>query len=158
MFLLLQKNLHYGFDFCPGFWDWIIHAHQNGKVFSIDKVQDEINIAEDELKRWAKKVDSKFFLRPDENIFPALEKISNWTNSRNYDSAAVEMFLRSTDCYLVAQAMMADLLVVTHEIPSISLKKIKIPNVCIGLQIKFVTPFEMLRRERVRFILEKSKA
>ena len=27
------------------------------------------------------------------------------------------------------------------------------PNVCIGLGVKCLTPFEMLRRERVRFVL-----
>lgn len=21
------KNLHYGFDFCPAFWDWLIRAN-----------------------------------------------------------------------------------------------------------------------------------
>jgi hypothetical protein len=44
--------------------------------------------------------------------------------------------------------------VVTHEIASASTKKIKIPNACIGLNIKCVTPYEMLRKERARFVLE----
>lgn len=44
--------------------------------------------------------------------------------------------------------------VVTHEKPSTSTKKIKIPEPCIGLDIKCMTPFEMLRRERARFVLE----
>jgi transcriptional regulator with XRE-family HTH domain len=33
------------------------------------------------------------------------------------------------------------------------LKKVKIPEPCIGLGIKCMTPFEMLRRERARFVL-----
>lgn len=36
----------------------------------------------------------------------------------------------------------------THEIPSNSTKKIKIPDACIGLGIKCITPYEMLRTER----------
>ena len=32
------KNLHYGFDFCPAFWDWLIRQNQAGEVFSIEKV------------------------------------------------------------------------------------------------------------------------
>jgi hypothetical protein len=36
----------------------------------------------------------------------------------------------------------------------IQAKKIKIPNVCIGLGIKCLTPLEMLRRERARFVLK----
>ena len=42
---------------------------------------------------------------------------------------------------------------VTHEVPSASNRKIKIPDACIGLGIKFMTPFEMLRRERAKFVL-----
>ena len=30
------KNLHYGFDFCPAFWDWLIEANAAGKVLSIE--------------------------------------------------------------------------------------------------------------------------
>ena len=26
------KNLHYGLDFCPAFWDWIIANNANGVV------------------------------------------------------------------------------------------------------------------------------
>jgi hypothetical protein len=43
--------------------------------------------------------------------------------------------------------------VVTHEIASESKKKIKIPNAWLGLDIKWMTPFEMLQHERARFIL-----
>lgn len=35
------KNLHYGFDFCPAFWDWLIANNSQNKVFSIEKVGDE---------------------------------------------------------------------------------------------------------------------
>ena len=36
------KNLHYGLDFCPAFWDWLIEANGANTVFSIEKVGDEI--------------------------------------------------------------------------------------------------------------------
>ncbi len=36
---------------------------------------------------------------------------------------------------------------------SASTRKIKIPDACIGLGVKCMTPFEMLRRERARFVL-----
>jgi hypothetical protein len=35
------KNLHYGMDFCPAFWDWLLDANRKGKVFSIEAVGDE---------------------------------------------------------------------------------------------------------------------
>jgi hypothetical protein len=43
------KNLHYGFDFCPAFWDWLVRENSNGLVFSIDKVATEIEAGRDEL-------------------------------------------------------------------------------------------------------------
>lgn len=58
------KNLHYGFDFCPAFWDWLEHE--------------------------------------------------NAADGR---------------------------------------KKIKIPNACIGLNVKCMSPYEMLRTEKARFVL-----
>jgi hypothetical protein len=51
--LIAAKNLHYGLDFCPAFWDWLIHKSNTGVVFSIDKVADEIAAGADELSAWA---------------------------------------------------------------------------------------------------------
>jgi len=42
---------------------------------------------------------------------------------------------------------------VTHERPADSVRKIKIPNVCVGMSVRYVNPFDMLRRERARFVL-----
>jgi hypothetical protein len=36
------KNLHYGFDFCPAFWEWLVRKNLAKQVFSIDKVAVEI--------------------------------------------------------------------------------------------------------------------
>ena len=47
------KNLHYGLDFCPAFWDWLIAGNSNGNVFSIEKVADELAAGGDELSDWA---------------------------------------------------------------------------------------------------------
>jgi hypothetical protein len=30
------KNLHYGLDFCPAFWDWLIQSNADGVVFSVE--------------------------------------------------------------------------------------------------------------------------
>lgn len=47
------KNLHYGFDCCPPFWDWLIEQNRAGSVFSIEKVGDEVLAVDDELSAWA---------------------------------------------------------------------------------------------------------
>jgi hypothetical protein len=47
------KNLHYGLDFCPAFWDWLIAGNAANQVFSIEKVGDEILAGGDQLADWA---------------------------------------------------------------------------------------------------------
>jgi len=41
----------------------------------------------------------------------------------------------------------------THEVFSTSPKRIKIPNACIGVGVKSINPYEMLRSERAQFVL-----
>jgi hypothetical protein len=43
------KNLHYGLDFCPAFWDWLVASNAAQSVFSIEKVGDEVDAVADEL-------------------------------------------------------------------------------------------------------------
>jgi len=150
---IAAKNLHYGLDFCPAFWDWLIAGNAAGSLFSIEKVGDEVQAVADELSEWAAKRGNGFFLSPDASVFPALAAVSNWANGQAYTPAAVSTFLQVADYYLVAQARAGGHTVITHEVPSASIRKIKIPDACLGLGIKFMTPYEMLRRERARFVL-----
>lgn len=149
------KNLHYGLDFCPAFWDWLIDQNQNGMLFSIEKVENEIHAGNDALSTWASARGSSFFLQPDQALLAVLGRVSNWAVSQNFEPAAVNTFLQVADYFLVSHALAHDHTVVTHEILTASTKKIKIPNACIGLGIKCQTPFEMLRSERARFVLGK---
>ena len=147
------KNRHYGLDFCPAFWDWLIDANAAGRVFSVEKVGGEVQAIEDDLSEWADDRGPGFFLPPDQSVLPALGAVGDWASSQTYEPSAVATFLAAADYYLIAQAFAGSHTVVTHETPSTSLKKIKIPNVCIGLSVRCVSPFEMLRAGRARFVL-----
>jgi hypothetical protein len=151
------KNLHYGLDFCPAFWDWLIACNVAKEVFSIEKVGDEIISGADQLSDWATARGPEFFLRPDAALLSALSAVSAWATGQSYEPAAVSTFLLVADYYLVGYALAHGHTVVTHEIASTSTKKIKIPDACIGLGIKCMTPYEMLRTERARFILGPTK-
>jgi hypothetical protein len=70
------KNLHYGLDFCPAFWDWLIVNNQQQKVFSIERVGDEIEAGNDELAKWVDQRGPDFFLKPDSAMLSALGKVS----------------------------------------------------------------------------------
>lgn len=105
------------------------------------------------MATWAAERGGDFFLRPTPDVLAALGAVSRWTTSQQYEPAAVSTFLQVADYYLVAHALAHGYDVVTHEVASASTRRIKIPNVCIGIGIKCVTPFEMLRREHARFVL-----
>ncbi len=139
-------------DFCPVFWDWLIEKHGEGDLFSTETVKSELKAADDELADWVNKLDTSFFLSPDKTISPALQQVSAWAESKDYEPQAINTFLQAADCYLVSQALSGKHIVVTHEVFSNSKKKIKIPNACIDLDIKYTNTFEMLRREKARFI------
>lgn len=148
------KNLHYGLDFCPAFWEWLIEGNARGAVFSIERVGAEIQSVADELSDWALARGPDFFVAPDAAVVPALTTVANWaTQEPRFAPAAVNTFLQVADYFLVAQALAGGHVVVTHEVPAPQGKKIKIPDACIGLQVRCMTPYEMLRLERARFVL-----
>ena len=147
------KNLHYGFDFCPAFWQWLDDCNANGTVFSIEKVGDEIRAGADDLANWATARGASFFLPVGPGVVTSLAAVSAWASGKNYDPAAVSTFLSIADYYLVSQAHTGQHTIVTHEKPGASIRKIKIPDACIDLGIRCITPYEMLRNERARFVL-----
>ena len=122
-------------------------------MFSIDKVANEIAAGDDDLKAWAQKQGTGFFLMTDANIAAQFSKVSEWAKSQNYEPVAINTFLQVADYYRVAHALANKFVVVTHEVPSDSNKRIKIPNICAGLGLRCMNPYEMLRRESARFVL-----
>ena len=147
------KNDHFGFDFCPAFWDWLAVANANGRVFSVDRVGAELRDGDDELSEWATQQGGGFFLTPPADLPATLQKIVRWLQDQRYESAGINHFLQVADCSLIAHAGVGNHDIVTHERRSNSRRRIKIPDVCGGFGIKCLTPFDMLRREGARFVL-----
>lgn len=147
------KNLHYGLDFCPAFWQWLVDNNKGKRVFSIDRVGDELAAGSDELTDWAGQNGDGLFRRTDAAVAAQFGRVSTWVTGQQYEPAAINTFLQVADFYLIAHALAGGDIVVTHEIAANSVRKIKIPNVCIGLGLRFMTPYEMLRIERAKFVL-----
>lgn len=148
------KNQHYGFDLCPGFWNWIDHEHAAGKVFSIQRVYDELLAGKDDLSDWAK-LRRGMFLKPDQSTTSSLQRLSSWANGAGYRQSAVTGFMQKADFYLVAQAHAMGHTVVTYEKPAPqSIRSIKIPDACKALAVDWMAPHEMLRAEGAVFNLQ----
>ena len=124
-------------------------------VFSVEKVGSELTAGGDLLAEWAAARGAALFLAPDKEMLEALARVSAWVTGQAFEPAAVSTFFQVADYYLIAHALAHAHAVITHEVPSDSFRKVKIPNVCIGLGVRCMTPYEMLRKERARFILGK---
>ena len=147
------RNLHYGFDFCPAFRDWLVEQNRIGNVASIGKAADELKEGNDELAAWAAARDDGFFLPPDNAVLQSLVTVGDWANGRGYSTGAVNTFLDGADCWLIAHALAHACIVVTHERRSDTTGKIRIPNACTDLDLPCMNPCEMLRREGASFVL-----
>lgn len=146
------RRLHYGFDFCPAFWDWLTQANAAGTAFSVEKVDNELHAGTDELSDWADAKGPGFFLPADGVVLATLPRVSVWASTQNFTPAAVNTFLSVADYWLVAHALAHGHTVVTHEKPSDGLRQIKIPNACVALGVPCVTPFERDAAARARTI------
>ena len=147
------KNFHYGFDFCPAFWDWLILKQRSGVVFSVEKVGDELLAVEDRLSEWVRERGSSFFRSPMEADLPSLATVRRWVEAQRYRPLAIGAFLQSGDYYLIGQAHAGGHTVVTHEVPADTQHKVKIPNACVGVGVRCMNTFQMLRMEQARFVL-----
>ncbi|HUP07522.1 MAG TPA: DUF4411 family protein [Caldimonas sp.] len=115
----------------------------------------EAELQDPEAAAWAQSFAPGFFLVPDAKVLAALATVSRWATSKNYTQAAITTFFQVADYYLVAQALADGHTVVTHEVPSASLNQIKIPNACLEFGLRCINTYEMLRREKARFVLAK---
>jgi hypothetical protein len=152
--LIEAKNRYYGFDFHPGFWDWLLAANRNGHVFSIEKVAEELRAGGDELTDWVRQRDAGFFLPPDGPVTVSLQACSTWVNDCGlYEPPAIATWLGEADYYLVAHAHAHQNTVVTHEVASVSRNIVKIPDACAGMGVPCVTGFEMLSASGAVFVV-----
>ena len=90
---------HYGLDFCPAFWEWLILQNEAEKIFSIDRVKNEVLRKQDAVSKWARLQGDGFFLRQPDDLWSALTDIGVWLRSQEYDDAAVSAFMGATEYY-----------------------------------------------------------
>ena len=97
---------------------------------------------------------------PDVPVMPTTEgtleqylEVCTWADDQNYTTHALREFKAETraDAWLCAEALNSDLTLVTYEVPSNSPNKVKIPNVCRGLGIRYISGFDFMRAEGFRF-------
>ena len=114
---------------------------------------DELERGNDELKEWAKERGNTFFLKADDAIVQSFRILGDWVTDQGYSQQTCADFLRGADGWLIAHAQVFGCTAVTHERSLQSRSKIKIPDVCSGLKVRCVSPYDMLREEGAKFVL-----
>ena len=154
---ITAKNLYYSFDICPGFWKSVLHHHQEGRVFSVDRVRGELLAGRktEDLVRWVRdEVPEGFFVPVDTNmVVRAYTDVMMWVqrNPMYFDHAKAK-FATGADGWLVAYAQVHGATVVTNEqsAPE-SRKEIKLPDVCDQFGVRRDNTFVMLRALNIHF-------
>jgi hypothetical protein len=157
---IAAKNAYYAFVICPGFWDSLIHQHGAGKVYSIDKVKNELLAGRktEDLVQWVRdEVPDEFFLETDaKEVTSAFGEVMLWVQRRpQYSDQAKAKFATEADGWLVAYAKVHQAIVVTNEQPRPDSKsRVLLPDVCQQFGVAYQDTFIMLKELAVRFDLK----
>lgn len=139
---------YYSFGICPGFWQSMIYHHTQGRIFSIDRVKDELTGKGDQLSNWAggNALDGCFESTDTPQIAASYGELVAWVYAQpQFTAAAKAEFTQKADAWLIAYARTSEKLLVTHEVLSADAKrKVPIPNVCVAFDVAYVDTFDML--------------
>ena len=146
------KNIHYRFEFCQAFWQWLEDAHQAGVVLSIKKVKKELKDGkeDDAARLWAESITDGFFIDDisDPEVMEAYRDVMQWSVSNShYKQQAKDEFARfdNADAFLIATAKTYGHILVTHELSNpASKKRILIPDAADALGVKSIQIYDLL--------------
>src|SRR6266511_3249051 len=138
------SNLHYRFEFCPAFWDWIDQEHQAGRIFSVDRIRKEILDGEyGDLIKWVKARSAFFLETATDSTYRSLKKLARWAKEK-YKPGGYAKFFESGDFILVGFAHANNHVVVSQERGSDG-AQVKIPNACDAIGVRCIRTWELLK-------------
>ncbi len=153
--LIRAKNEYYGFDLCPGFWEWLDLSAERGEVLSVEAVYDELAPQADDVAEWVRQR-PEMFMTATADVVAAVQSVNTWAMAdTQFTAAAKNDFASAADSWLVAHALAGDHVVVTHELLGRYRRNIiKIPNAANQFGVRHVQPYLMLRELGARFVLD----
>lgn len=150
------KNRYYSFDICPGFWKSLLFQNREGRVCSIDRIENELKVQDDLVCNWIKdEVPNEFFKKTeDAAVTKKYSEMVKWVYSQvQFTDAAKTEFSEVADGWVIAFAAANQRIVVTHETYSPDARrKVPMPNICNQFKIEYVTVFDMLRNLNEKFL------
>lgn len=144
------KNLFYRFNFCSGYWDWLVDGAKAKKFYIAAAVEKELKKKEDEIKGWLDKMPGDFVIQDlaDQDVVNNYAEVIRWANfSTHYSDKAKKEFsdLDDADALLIALGMKYKYKIATHEKSDpASKKKIFLPDAAKAFGVQCVTLYDVL--------------
>jgi hypothetical protein len=149
-FFIQAWNEYYPPDFCKNYWDVIDMLSKRGIIYSPVEVKEELESKSDELAEWVK--DKNYLFKSTTvEITEALVEIFNKNKQHKYliDNRKKRNL---ADPWVIAHAYFHGSTVVTKEAYGLGAKKtIKIPDVCINMNINCINDFDFIREVNMVF-------
>jgi len=126
---------------------------EQGKIISIDKVKNELYDKNEAIEKWCRVNLPEDFFRSTSHIMDKYSIVTSWaiSKSNHYLQNALNEFLSAdvADAYLIAFALedVENRIIVTYETSQPAIKnKIKIPEACHALNVRYLNTIKMLRK------------
>lgn len=149
--LIQAWQKYYSPKFCPDYWDVLIELGSKHLIFIPELVFEEITRTDDDLASWLKK--NKIPIRKiDESVTRCLQEI--YSTNPNHKKLVDNIKGRSlADPWVIAHAINEEATVVTKEekVTALNSKKIKIPNVCENMHVRWINDFEFIDELDISF-------
>lgn len=146
--LIQAWQKYYNPKFCPDYWKILSELGKSGKLFIPESVYDEIIRTDDDLSKWLKGSEIPIH-KISGPVTIHLRKILE-----DYPLLVDNTKARSlADPWVIAHALHENATVVTKEekVTALNSNKIKIPNVCDNIGIRWINDFQFIDESDIKF-------
>lgn len=149
--LIQAWQKYYNPKFCPEYWNVLIELGKQCKIFIPEYVYEEIVRTDDDLSKWLKSSGIPV-KKITEGVANCLKSIYS-TNPIHVNLVDNTKARSLADPWVIAHAMSENATVVTKEekVTALNSKKIKIPNVCDNMGVRWINDFEFIDELKINF-------
>lgn len=149
--LIQAWQKYYSPKFCPDYWKVLDDLGTQGKIFLPQTVYEEITRTDDDLSKWLGESKISIY-KIDNNVTECWRKILAADPLHKFLVDNIKQ--RSlADPWVIAHAMNERACVVTREIKetAANTKRIKIPNVCDNMGLRWINDFQLVEELNIQF-------
>jgi rRNA-processing protein FCF1 len=149
--LIQAWQKYYSPKLCPDYWKILDELGKQGRIFLPQMVYEEITRTEDQLSDWLKKSNIPEY-KIDGPVTEALKSIYS-VNPFHQNLVDNTKSRSLADPWVIAHAMKESATVVTKEekISAANTTKIKIPNVCDNMNVRWINDYQFVEELNIRF-------